>query len=479
MNTPRLPTLRLLPLILFLCVLPSAAFGTATITIVNVDGPGEGFNDPAPVKPVGKNTGRTLGQQRLIAFQFAADIWGTTIDSNVGTRIQASFDPLSCTADSGVLGSAGPIQIVSDFPGAEFANTWYAVALGNKEAGFDLIPGASGTNADDILAQFNSSLGGTNPDGTPCLTGLNWYYGLDDKHGTNIDLVTVLLHEFAHGLGFLSVVNEVNGSEIHGMTDIFSRHILDTTAGLTWDQMTNAQRKASALNSRKVVWNGTNVFGAVLSVLSPGTPVLKVNSPSSIAGNHDVGTASFGPPLSSPGVTGDVAAALDPADAVGPSATDACSALTSNVTGKIALVDRGSCTFVTKVKNAQNAGAIGVIVADNRVETPPPGMGGSDSTITIPSLMISQADGVSIRNQLGVGVNASLTVDLAIRAGADANGRALLFMPNPVQPGSSVSHWDPIAFPNQLMEPAINGDLTHSVVPPEDLTFELLRDLGW
>ena len=138
MNTPRLPTLRLLPLILFLCVLPSTAFGTATITIVNVDGPGEGFNDPAPVKPVGKNTGRTLGQQRLIAFQFAADIWGTTIDSNVGIRIQASFDPLSCTADSGVLGSAGPIQIVSDFPGAEFANTWYAVALGNKEAGFDL-----------------------------------------------------------------------------------------------------------------------------------------------------------------------------------------------------------------------------------------------------------------------------------------------------------------------------------------------------
>jgi hypothetical protein len=149
------------------------------------------------------------------------------------------------------------------------------------------------------------------------------------------------------------------------------------------------------------------------------------------------------------------------------------------VSGRIALLDRGSCAFATKVKNAQNAGAIGVIVADNLAETPPPGMGGSDSTISIPSVMISQADGANIRNQLGVGVNASLTLNLSIRAGADTNGRALLFTPDPVQPGSSVSHWDTIAFPNQLMEPAINGDLTHSVVPPNDLTFTLLRDLGW
>jgi hypothetical protein len=50
--------------------------------------------------------------------------------------------------------------------------------------------------------------------------------------------------------------------------------------------------------------------------------------------------------------------------------------------------------------------------------------------------------------------------------------------PNPVQAGS-VSHWDPIAFPNQLMEPAINGDLTHSVKEPEDLTLAEMRDVGW
>jgi hypothetical protein len=44
---------------------------------------------------------------------------------------------------------------------------------------------------------------------------------------------------------------------------------------------------------------------------------------------------------------------------------------------------------------------------------------------------------------------------------------------------SSVSHWDTIAFPNLLMEPNISGDLTHKVITPWDLTFALLRDLGW
>ena len=51
----------------------------ATITVVNLDSPGEGFNDPSAPDPDstnGGNTGATLGAQRLNAFQFAANIWG-------------------------------------------------------------------------------------------------------------------------------------------------------------------------------------------------------------------------------------------------------------------------------------------------------------------------------------------------------------------------------------------------------------------
>jgi hypothetical protein len=143
------------------------------------------------------------------------------------------------------------------------------------------------------------------------------------------------------------------------------------------------------------------------------------------------------------------------------------------------LLDRGSCAFTVKAKNAQDAGAIGVIIVDNVLETPPPSMGGSDSSVTIPAVMISQADGAAIRAQPVGEVLADLGLDLEIRAGADEAGRALLWTPNPVQPGSTISHWDEIALPNQLMEPAINDDLTHSVTPPQDLTFILLQDLGW
>jgi hypothetical protein len=78
-----------------------------------------------------------------------------------------------------------------------------------------------------------------------------------------------------------------------------------------------------------------------------------------------------------------------------------------------------------------------------------------------------------------VGVNAKLFADTSQLAGADLAGRPLMFAPNPLVGGSSVSHWDTSLSPNQIMEPNISGDLFHSVTTPRDLTFSLMRDLGW
>src|SRR5262245_975724 len=111
----------------------------ATITILNADAAGEGFNDPTVVAPVGGNPGTTLGQQRLIAFQFAAEIWGSQLKSDVPIQVLANFDPLACTATSAVLGSAGAVTIWHDF-GAGTPGTWYGAALANKLAGIDLLP---------------------------------------------------------------------------------------------------------------------------------------------------------------------------------------------------------------------------------------------------------------------------------------------------------------------------------------------------
>lgn len=139
----------------------------------------------------------------------------------------------------------------------------------------------------------------------------------------------------------------------------------------------------------------------------PQNAFLTINTPASIAGQKAVGVAnSFGPQTFD--VTGDVVAAIDESNTTGPSTTDACTALTNaaDVAGKIALIDRGACAFNIKVQNAQNAGAIGVIIADNTAG-PVAGMGGSSSTVTIPSLRVTQSDGASIRNALG-SVNARL-----------------------------------------------------------------------
>jgi hypothetical protein len=51
----------------------------------------------------------------------------------------------------------------------------------------------------------------------------------------------------------------------------------------------------------------------------------------------------------------------------------------------------------------------------------------------------------------------------------------LLYAPNPVDTGSSISHWDTSAFPHLLMEPSLASDLPHAV----DLTLPLLQDIGW
>src|SRR5674476_1154466 len=81
----------------FLSATPLALRGAAPITIVNADPPYLLFSDATVVAPVGGNTGTTLGQQRIIAFQAAATKWGATLTSAVPIRIHAIWTALSCT----------------------------------------------------------------------------------------------------------------------------------------------------------------------------------------------------------------------------------------------------------------------------------------------------------------------------------------------------------------------------------------------
>lgn len=466
----------------------TTAEAAARLTIVNGNGPGVGFNDPTPAAPVGGNPGTTRGQQALNVFTRAAEIWGAALDSPVEILVYATFEPLSCTATSGVLGSAGTLFIFSDFgsvgafPGPVLPGTWHGSALADKRAGADVNPEPhpsfpQSPATPDIRTRFNSALG------TPgCLEGGGWYFGLDNAEPPGMfDLLAVVLHEIGHGLGFQQFASVTTGAQPLNLPDVYNVNLLDRSTNKRWPEMTNAERAASAINSRRLTWDGPTVHAAAPEVLQAGTPILRVHAPAAIAGFYSVGTAAFGPALDAAGLSGDVVLGVDDANAAGPSTTDACSPLTNAaaVAGRVALVDRGTCAFVIKVKNAQNAGAVAVIVADNVAGGPPAGLGGADPTITVPSVRITLADGNTIKAQLASTVNVTLGLDLTLLAGADETGRVHMNAPNPVQPGSSVSHYDPLTLPNQLMEPSINSDLTSSVQPPRDLTLPLMRDVGW
>jgi hypothetical protein len=302
----------------------SSAFGSATITIQNDDPAGVGFNDTTPAAPVGGNSGTTVGQQRLNAFVYAANIWGQTLTSGPTIVIRASWPGnLTCTSTTAVLGSASATDFYGNFAGAPVNNTWYNIALANALSNTDL----NGSGA-EIRAQFNRNIGTSG-----CLQSRGWYYGLDTAQPSDrFNLVTVLLHEFAHGLGFQTPTSTATGELLDGFPSVFDRFLLDNTSGKTWVQMTDGERVASAINTGNLVWNG-------------------------------------------PQATSDAASVL--------------------IQGK------------------------------------------------------------------------------------DSQGHPRMHAPNPRESGSSVSHWEILAFPNQLMEPDFNQNLSHSVTPPQDLTFSLLRDIGW
>lgn len=464
------------------------AFGTAqaaTIQIQNRDPVGVGFNDATPVAPVGGNPGTTLGEQRWNVYRYVADIWEKQLNSDVVITVSAGWEPLTCSATSAVLGSASAWNIWRDFAGAPKANTWYPQALANKISGVNQSEGqpddGSGYGNVDIKTQFNINLGKSD-----CLAGSGFYLGLDGNTGGQINFVATLLHELGHGLGFATFTRGNTGALLAGFPSAWDHFLLDNVTGKKWTQMTAAERVTSATNGRRLVWSGAEVGAKVPEVLALGTPSAKITAPSSLTRALAIGTAGFGPQINAAGLSAEVMPVVDQTDGVTGLACDPLSAANKlAVAGKIALVDRGVCPFTQKVKNAQLAGAKAVLVVDNANDNPPPGLGGADDTITIPSARISKVDGLALKDAMKArtrtrsGLYITLGLDMSQYAGADLLGRPYLYTPNPFASGSSVSHYDTSAFPNQLMEPFISADLTTILQSPKDLTFHLLRDIGW
>ena len=173
-------------------------------------------------------------------------------------------------------------------------------------------------------------------------------------------------------------------------------------------------------------------------------PILTVNAPAVIAGNYEAAYNSFGPAVTSAGTTGNIVLVND---GVGNTA-DGCTtpfANASAVNGKIALIEANASTDVgcygfTRVLNAQQNGAIGVVVAfdaelGNRLQ---PFFG---PNAVIPSINVGYNTGQLLRNQIGAGVNVRFFIDPTAAAdnthrwelgeGTVAYGEAIRDMWNP------------------------------------------------
>ena len=132
------------------------------------------------------------------------------------------------------------------------------------------------------------------------------------------------------------------------------------------------------------------------SVPLAGLPFQVTIASGPAAGTYDASGAAFGPRPPAAGLSGTLVAVNDGvAGTPGGTVTDGCEAYTLPA-GSIALVDRGFCTFVIKAAQAQAAGASAIVVVNNAPGTPIT-MGGTDPTIAIPAVMVSQADGATIR----------------------------------------------------------------------------------
>jgi extracellular elastinolytic metalloproteinase len=205
---------------------------------------------------------------------------------------------------------------------------------------------------------------------------------------TNLFYWNNVMHDMMYQYGFTEAAGNFQASN-------------QGRGGSGGDYVISIAQSASGTNNANFATPADGGRPRMRMYLFDGSTKVTVNAPSPMAGGYlaTEGTFSTSNQLLNIGpVTGDVVFFADAAGGLG----QACTGPPSNsITGKIVMINRGTCNFTQKVLEAQNAGAIGVIMINN-VATPPylTMAGGPDPSITIPAVLISQADGALLGDNL-------------------------------------------------------------------------------
>jgi hypothetical protein len=203
------------------------------------------------------------------AFQYAVDIWQSELTSSIPIIIRAEWK----TLDAGVLGQALWGSAYANFGGEQHINVFYPVALAEKITGREI----NESDNPDIVASFNSNTA--------------WYYGTDGKTPSGkMDLVTIVLHEIAHGLGFTDTYDVDADQGTVGLPSgnvrvpfIFDVFVEDVSEkNLVHDFQTPSEALAQALQSKNLFFNSP-LSVASLSGIKP-----ELYAPSSFDGGSSV-----------------------------------------------------------------------------------------------------------------------------------------------------------------------------------------------
>ncbi|CAM2066123.1 M36 family metallopeptidase [Sulfidibacter corallicola] len=261
------------------------------------------------------------------------------------------------------------------------------------------------------------------PDGGPSLT-FDVTYPLDSPPidylaGATVNLFfwNNLSHDILHFFGFDEAGGNFQETNYSGQG--------------TGSDSVNAQSQSRAdLEPTDQTRNNAN-FSTPAEGLNPrmrmyeftGPAGVEVLAPVDLVGTSVASLASFGDQLEND-LTGNVEVVDDGdvGDGTG-STTDACQALINGatITGNIALLDRGSCSFVDKVRNAQNAGAIGVIIVNNQGDGLVNPGGDNAEDINIPSLFVGQTFGTSLKEAILGGEDVQVTFKAALFFNRDSD----------------------------------------------------------
>ena len=253
----------------------------------------------------------------------------------------------------------------------------------------------------------NDNLPGYSPDGGASQV-FNFPYHPDSSNAyqrnasiTNLFYLNNVIHDILHQNGFNEAAgNFQNNNYSNGGLENDYVNAEGFDGGGTNNANFSTPPDGSNPRMQMYLWTNPNTGSCTNS--------LTVNAPAAIAGLKPIGIASYNP-ASAFNITANVVLAQD---GVGTS-TDGCSAFTnaSAIAGKIALVDRGTCSFYIKTQFAQAAGAVGTIIANNTTGTTPPAMSGTPTTtITIPTISVTQTDGNAMKTQLNSAVTVNATI---------------------------------------------------------------------